>query len=104
VSHKNKVRLINGVLLFYARCEKRGNSLSLKALMPIYEYVCAACRSTFEELVNADERDSCACPQCAGQTQRLISSFAGRGKAAKSENKSAAHSCGSPGCCRIARN
>ena len=40
--------------------------------MPIYEYHCKACNSTFEELVFGDETPSC--PKCKSmETEKLIS-------------------------------
>ena len=40
--------------------------------MPIYEYHCKACNSTFEELVFGDETPSC--PKCKSMdTEKLIS-------------------------------
>jgi putative FmdB family regulatory protein len=48
--------------------------------MPIYEYVCMACESHFEELVrNAHEPD---CPDCgASNVRRQLSVFAAHGTA-----------------------
>ena len=40
--------------------------------MPIYEYHCKACNSTFEELVFGDETPTC--PKCKSvETEKLIS-------------------------------
>jgi len=45
--------------------------------MPIYEYLCAGCSDTFEELVSASDERSVRCPGCGGATvTRLLSSFA----------------------------
>jgi putative FmdB family regulatory protein len=45
--------------------------------MPIYEYLCADCSETFEELVSASSDASVTCPDCGGVTvTRLLSSFA----------------------------
>ncbi|HEX5559685.1 MAG TPA: zinc ribbon domain-containing protein [Gaiellales bacterium] len=44
--------------------------------MPIYEYLCADCSGTFEELVRSDA-DDVRCPDCGTSTvTRLLSSFA----------------------------
>jgi putative FmdB family regulatory protein len=44
--------------------------------MPIYEYLCAGCSGTFEELVRG-EHDDVHCPDCGATTvTRLLSSFA----------------------------
>jgi putative FmdB family regulatory protein len=46
--------------------------------MPIYEYLCAGCSGTFEELVRA-EQDAVSCPDCGGsRVTKLLSSFATR--------------------------
>jgi putative FmdB family regulatory protein len=45
--------------------------------MPIYEYLCADCSETFEELVSTSTAASVACPDCGGTTiTKLLSSFA----------------------------
>ena len=45
--------------------------------MPIYEYLCADCSDTFEELVSASSPAEVHCPQCGGATvTKLLSSFA----------------------------
>jgi len=45
--------------------------------MPIYEYLCAGCSGTFEELVSAGDESGVRCPECGGATvTRLLSSFA----------------------------
>jgi putative FmdB family regulatory protein len=45
--------------------------------MPIYEFKCNRCGSTFEQLVfSSDGEDNFICPSCgAGETCRLMSSF-----------------------------
>jgi len=59
--------------------------------MPIYEYVCMACESHFEELVrNGEEPD---CPDCgASNVRRQLSVFAAHGTAGQP-------SFGGGGCC-----
>jgi putative FmdB family regulatory protein len=45
--------------------------------MPIYEYLCADCSDTFEELVSASGADNVHCPACgSGTVTKLLSSFA----------------------------
>ncbi len=44
--------------------------------MPLYDFHCASCGRTFEELGPADARPP-ACPACGGKTRRLMS--VGRG-------------------------
>lgn len=48
--------------------------------MPMYEYACASCGRTFEELVrSAGEAESPACPHCKSRkTERRVSVFAAR--------------------------
>jgi putative FmdB family regulatory protein len=60
--------------------------------MPIYEYVCMACESHFEELVrNGEEPD---CPDCgAANVRRQLSVFASVG------GESPQPSFGGGGCC-----
>lgn len=46
-------------------------------LMPIYEYLCAGCSGTFEELVSASDESGVRCPECGeAAVTRLLSSFA----------------------------
>ncbi len=45
--------------------------------MPIYEYLCAGCSETFEELVSASTAESVQCPGCGSTTvTKLLSPFA----------------------------
>ncbi len=49
--------------------------------MPIYEYVCMACESHFEELVSLSGGDPC-CPDCdSSNVRRQLSVFAAHGTA-----------------------
>lgn len=41
--------------------------------MPIYEYQCANCQTVFEEWQSGFEEREEECPECGGQSQRLIS-------------------------------
>jgi putative FmdB family regulatory protein len=51
--------------------------------MPIYEYVCMACESHFEELVRMDDEGP-TCPDCASaNVRRQLSVFATHGTAAQ---------------------
>lgn len=61
--------------------------------MPIFEYQCAKCGHTFEELVfNSDESDGVRCPDCnSKRVSKLMSSFA-------SGNSAALPCAPSPGC------
>ena len=48
--------------------------------MPIYEYVCMACESHFEELVRGDQDP--VCPDCGdANVRRQLSVFAAHGTA-----------------------
>ena len=67
--------------------------------MPVYEYVCKACASPFEELVRGDER--VACPACKSATvEKRFSTFATNNgaPALRDANESAAGcgTCGDP--------
>jgi putative FmdB family regulatory protein len=45
--------------------------------MPLYEYKCADCETSFEKLTRHAVADSVICPQCGGtHARRLISVFA----------------------------
>ncbi len=66
--------------------------------MPLYEFQCTACQSTFEELlrVSAPATDV-ACPKCGSrQVRRKVSTFASRGSGG-SASFAAASSCSTGG-------
>jgi putative FmdB family regulatory protein len=46
--------------------------------MPLYEYSCEDCGTTFEQLVSARNRDNgVECPECGSKdVERLLSAFA----------------------------
>lgn len=45
--------------------------------MPIYEYNCLKCGSSFEKLVKSSERDEIRCPLCdSAEVERKLSAFA----------------------------
>ena len=45
--------------------------------MPIYEYVCGACKSKFELMRPfSKSTDPAACPACKGKGKRVLSRFA----------------------------
>jgi len=44
--------------------------------MPIYEYQCEQCEHTFEEWQKDFSERDVPCPECGGQSQRLISNTA----------------------------
>jgi len=49
--------------------------------MPIYEYVCASCKSKFELLRSISQASEGAeCPECHSQAERVLSGFACRSK------------------------
>jgi putative FmdB family regulatory protein len=43
--------------------------------MPVYEYVCRACGRRFERYVRTFT-EQVACPQCAGEVEKQLSTFA----------------------------
>lgn len=61
--------------------------------MPVYEYRCADCASTFEKLVPMSANGAPSeCPDCGGRSDKLLSMFAAHG----SERPGAG---GGGGCC-----
>jgi len=62
--------------------------------MPLYEYTCKDCGSTFEQLIAARDRDSgVVCPDCGSKhVQRLICAFA-IGKAATGSSSVSCPTC-----------
>jgi putative FmdB family regulatory protein len=66
--------------------------------MPIYEYQCKSCASTFEKMIRWSEADrSPTCPNCQSQdTHKKISNFASLGKQ-NSGSSTSSSSCGSSG-------
>ena len=72
--------------------------------MPIYEYKCKSCGLTFEKLVKVNSKETINCPECSGDTKKLISSaglvfkgsgfyitdYSKKGKAPKETSKSTA--------------
>ena len=71
--------------------------------MPLYEYVCSACRSKFEKLVRR-WGDHAFCPGCgSGSVEKQLSTFA-VASAGSSASRSAeacgmeAGGCGAPAC------
>jgi putative FmdB family regulatory protein len=70
--------------------------------MPIYEYRCEDCDSSFETLVQAGQHDEPQCPSCMGvKIVREMSVFASRGGNgdAKPDQSGAAMMRGGGGCC-----
>lgn len=64
--------------------------------MPIYEYKCADCGNSFEELVSSHGAPVQPCPACGSrQTEKLLSVFSGH-MGGKSE-PGCASSCAAPG-------
>jgi putative FmdB family regulatory protein len=52
--------------------------------MPLYEYYCSDCKSTFELLVSHLHADDVVCTKCHGEKiRRLLSVFALTGKASE---------------------
>ncbi len=76
--------------------------------MPLYEYLCRACRTDFEALVPAAHRDAAetACPHCGERkTARKISLMARPVVAEGGSSAPVPMDCGAPGgCCGGACN
>jgi putative FmdB family regulatory protein len=70
--------------------------------MPLYQYICAKCQRTFEELVFGDE--AVECPEChGGRVERLLSVPAkpqAAGAALPSRCEGSGPPCGAPWCQR----
>lgn len=50
--------------------------------MPIFEYMCIECGTTFEKLVRSSDTQPVLCPRCeSNRVQKQLSSFAVRGGA-----------------------
>ena len=66
--------------------------------MPIYEYKCKSCETSFEALRSMRDESPASCPRCGGgETMRLLSLFAARTGSSDACETSAAW--GGP-CCR----
>ena len=49
--------------------------------MPIYEFRCPACATSFEELRPLGARERAPCPRCRRSSRRIAAAFAVRGSA-----------------------
>ena len=70
--------------------------------MPIYEFSCRECTTTFEELVRMGSTgEGLHCPACGGgQVQKKMSTFYGRSSSAGGATQSVGgHSCNCGGNC-----
>lgn len=68
--------------------------------MPLYEYRCDDCETTFEKMVRftEDPNQPQECPECHGQnTRKQITTFAARLRSAIYGTGSSSGSCGSSG-------
>ena len=68
--------------------------------MPLYEYYCQTCSSTFDLLRRISRMDDEAlCPQCNGSSQRKLSVFASFSTSSNGETSAIAGGGGGGGCC-----
>lgn len=69
--------------------------------MPLYEYFCTSCQTTFETLRPAKEADEPAnCPSCEhGSAQRILSLFANSVKTNTNSRSTPVAVVGGGGCC-----
>lgn len=67
--------------------------------MPIYEYQCLSCQAVFEEWQTGFEDKDMECPECGGESKRLIShsSFHLKGSGWYADGYSAKNSGSAPG-------
>jgi putative FmdB family regulatory protein len=49
--------------------------------MPIYEFRCLACATSFEELLPLRARERAPCPRCRRSSRRIAAAFAVQGSA-----------------------
>ena len=71
--------------------------------MPLYEFACKSCHSTFERLMSfSAAEDGVSCPRCgAGEARKLISTFAAFSRSAAGETNAfggGGCACSSGGC------
>jgi putative FmdB family regulatory protein len=45
----------------------------IRYVMPIYEYQCQSCHAVFEEWQSGFQDQEVPCPECGGESQKLIS-------------------------------
>ena len=72
--------------------------------MPVYEYRCPECVSTYEKLVRLSEpSDEATCPACGGRGKKLLSVFASPSRGSANATAPSAGSgpagCRGGGCC-----
>jgi putative FmdB family regulatory protein len=70
--------------------------------MPLYEYACADCQHTFEELVFGNESVD-ECPECRGKHVERLLSVPARPQSTELplSCRRDAPPCGAPNCCRL---
>ncbi len=66
--------------------------------MPIYEYKCSKCDTTFEELVPSEQKKPLPCPSCSSEDTKKIMSAAGISMSSTGE-PACASGCPSPTSC-----
>ena len=66
--------------------------------MPLFEYRCRKCDTTFEALVSASRTEPVKCESCGSETtEKLFSTFASAGSQHKSAPTISGGGCGSGG-------
>lgn len=67
--------------------------------MPLYEYQCVVCGNRFERLRSVRQvNEPLACPDCGGESRRLLSVFAAFSTSASGESRAVAGTGGCAGC------
>jgi putative FmdB family regulatory protein len=68
--------------------------------MPLFEYHCRDCETSFEKLTRYELADSVACPECGGnRARRLLSMFASFSQTSSTGSAPVATMGGGGGCC-----
>lgn len=77
--------------------------------MPVYEYICTSCESTFEKLMRMSAAEEAVdCPRCHGNARRKLSLFAAFSKSEAGQTASVGGGgcagCASGGCAGCGRH
>jgi len=63
--------------------------------MPLYEFKCPGCGTSFEEIVRSSDTEAVVCPDCGSENpERKMSTFATCSSGSASFNPSSSSGCG----------